>query len=236
MKRLIFLTSLIILSTIVMGQVKFGLKLSPHVTWVVVDNKTTKTNGARVNLSYGLMMDYYFTDNYAFATEFGITTFGANLSVPSEKAKEIAYNGTNFTNLNDLSYNYKLQYITVPAIIRMRTKEIGYTRYYAEFGFGFGYLFRSKADVNFADQKLENMNINNPDPEDKFDILPSRYSDKVNNLRVSMIFGAGIQYNLFGNSLLVAGLRYDNGLNSFTYDDRWNSSLNFISLTAGVLF
>ncbi len=236
MKRLTFLTTLLILSTIVNGQVKFGLKFSPHITWVTADNKTTTTNGARVNLSYGLMMDYYFTDNYAFATEFGITTFGGNLAVPSIKATEISYKGTNFANTGDLSYDYKLQYITAPAIIRMRTKEIGYLRYYAEFGFGFGYLFRSKADVSFADQSLSNVNINNPDPEDKFEILPSRYSDKVNSLRVSMIVGAGIQYNLFGNSLLVAGLRYDNGLNSFTYDDRWNSTLNFISLTAGVLF
>lgn len=236
MKRITFLSALLFLYLGSNAQIKLGLKFSPHVTWVTEDNKTTKSNGARINVAYGLMADYYFTENYAFGTELTVTTFGANLSVPASKVTAIEHNGKTHANTKDVSYDYKLQYIQIPAMLKMRTKEIGYLRYYAEFGFSMGILFRSKADVSFANVNIDNININDPDAQDEFKMLPTNYSDEVNTFRASMIFGAGVQYNFFGNSLLVGGIRYDNGLNSFTDDDSWNSSLQYISLTAGVLF
>ncbi len=237
MKKVIFLTALFSIHFVANAQMKFGLKVSPHYTWTATDNKNTKSNGGRVNASYGLMGDYYFSDNYALASEIAITTFGVNLSLPASQYTGVWYTNKLYpANNKDLMYNYKMEYIQVPLILRMRTKEIGYLRYYAEFGVGAGFLFRAKADIDFDGESLHNVTVNDPDAADKFDILNVRYSDRIRTLRTYMIFGAGIQYNFFGNSLLVAGLRYDNGLNRFTKDERWDTSLNFIALHAGVLF
>jgi hypothetical protein len=238
MKQVIFVMLAAILSLPTHAQIKLGFKLSPHITWASEDNKNTLSNGARINLSYGLVADYYFTENYAIATELAMTTYGVNLALPASKYTAIQSNGVNTpANGSDLTYDYRLQYFQMPLLLRMRTKEIGYLRYYGEFGLGAGWLMRSKADISGpAGVSYSNVNINEPDEVDKFDILEAKYSDDVNSLRLSMILGAGIQYNFFGNSLLFAGVRYDNGLNSFTSDSRWTTHLNFIALHAGILF
>lgn len=237
MKPVIFLISLFTVQFVANAQVKFGLKVSPHYSWATTNNKVTKSNGGRVNASYGLMMDWYFSENYAFASEVAMTSFGVNLSLPATKYAGIFYNNQTLPNNGkDLSYNYKMQYVQIPIMIRMRTKEIGYMRYYAELGLGLGILSRAKADIEYEGGKIDNMNVNAPDAADKFDIMNEKYSDRVQTLRTYMLIGAGIQYNFFGNSLLVAGLRYDNGLNRFTKDERWSTSLNCLALHAGVLF
>lgn len=138
--------------------------------------------------------------------------------------------------MDDLKYDYQLRYVAIPLMLKMRTNEIGHLRYYAEFGYSSGFLVRSKADVSLDKLQLSNVNINEPDDEDKFEINTQKYSDKVSPYRGSLLFGAGIQYNMFGSSMLIAGLRYDNGFTSFTKDDRWSSTLSNVALNIGVLF
>jgi hypothetical protein len=236
MKKLIFVTLCICFITTANAQLKIGLRVAPQITWSKTDNKSTSTNGTRVNLAYGLMLDYYFSENYALGTEFCINSYGTNLNLDKSKFTSVTHDGVAYNNIEDLKYDYQLRYIQVPLLLKMRTKEIGYIRYYAEFGAGMGILIRSKADVSLGTWNREKVNINEPDEEDKFTIDPTGYSDKVNSFRAAMIVGAGIQYNMFGNSLLVAGLRYDNGFTSFTKDDRWKTSLNYVALNIGVLF
>lgn len=236
MKKIFLATLGICLVAAVQAQVKIGVRIAPQLTWSKPDNKSTETNGTRVNLAYGLMLDYFFTDNYALGTEFSIGTFGTNLNLDKDKFTTIVHNGNSYTSTESLKYDYQLRYIQVPLLLKMRTKEIGYLRYYAEFGVGAGFLIRSKADISMDQFNLENVNVNEPDDEDKFQINPTHYSDKVSSFRGSLIIGAGIQYNMFGNSMLVAGLRYDNGFTSFTQDDRWKTSLNYVALNVGVLF
>lgn len=240
MKKLILATIAISLVVTVHAQIKIGVRVAPQMTWSTSDNKNTTTNGTRINAAYGLMLDYFFTDNYALGTEFSIQSFGTNLNVSKNRFTSVSYtdNGVAQTvsNVDDLKYDYQLRYITIPLMLKMRTNEIGHLRYYAEFGYASGFLIRSKADVSLDKLQLSNVNINEPDDEDKFEINTQKYSDKVSSYRGSLVFGAGIQYNMFGNSMLVAGLRYDNGFTSFTKDDRWSTTLSNVALNIGVLF
>ena len=52
----------------------------------------------------------------------------------------------------------------------MRTNEIGYLRYYAEFGLNNCFLGRARADVSSSSVNLTDVNINDPDDADKFDL------------------------------------------------------------------
>ncbi|MES2560008.1 MAG: porin family protein [Bacteroidota bacterium] len=243
MKKIILATLAISLVVSVKAQIKIGVRVAPQMTWSTSDNKSTTTNGTRINVAYGMMLDYFFTENYALGTEFGIQSFGTNLNLDKSRYSSITYTDrennnavTTIANLEDLTYDYQLRYITVPIMLKMRTNEIGNLRYYAEFGYASGFLIRSKADVSMDRFELTNVNINEPDDEDKFDINTQKYSDKVSSYRGSLVFGAGVQYNIFGNSMLIAGLRYDNGFTSFTSDDRWSTSLSNVALNIGMLF
>jgi hypothetical protein len=241
MKKVILATLAISFGIAAEAQIKLGVRVAPQITWSSTDNKNTSTNGTRVNATYGLMLDYFFTENYSLGTEFGIQSFGTNLNLSKSRYTSIFYNDNNvpriIPNDDDLKYDYQLRYITIPIILKMRTNEIGNIRYYAEFGYSSGFLVRSKADISMADKfQLSNVNINDPDAEDQFEINTQKYSDKVSAYRGSLIFGAGIQYNLFGQSQLIAGLRYDNGITSFTSDERWSTTMHNIALNVGILF
>ncbi|MES2780261.1 MAG: porin family protein [Bacteroidota bacterium] len=238
MKKIILATLAISFVISATAQIKIGIRVAPQITWSTSDNKNTETNGTRINAAYGLMLDYFFTENYALGTEIGIQSFGTNLNLSKTRYTSITYNygASSVSNLEDLKYDYQLRYVAVPIILKMRTNEIGYLRYYAEFGYSSGFLIRSKADVSMDKLQLTNVNINDPDAEDQFNIETQKYSDKVSSYRGALIIGAGIQYNMFGNSMLVAGLRYDNGFTSFTKDERWSTALSNIALNIGVLF
>jgi opacity protein-like surface antigen len=103
-----------------------------------------------------------------------------------------------------------------------------------------GFLFKSKADFSSSKQDVNNVDVNSPDPADKFTLhytgQPDPLNTEVNFFRSSLIIGAGVQYNVFGNTMLIAGLRYDNALTDFTAEDRWKAKLNFVALHLGVLF
>jgi hypothetical protein len=219
--------------TPVFAQIKMGIKVSPQLTWTNTDSKSITTGSSHINISYGLVIDYHINENYSFGTEFSIGTFGGSIKPDS------VYISNKSAAAKDLEYTYKLQYINVPLIIKMRTKEIGYIRYYAEFGLGMSYNFKAKADISSpsASVDLKNVDVNSPDPKDKLTVQnDGELSQGVNFFRSSIIIGAGIQYNAFGNTLLVAGLRYDNALNDFTDEERWKSSMNFLALHLGVMF
>lgn len=220
------------------AQIKIGLRAAPQLTWSIHDNKSTTTNGTRVNAGYGLMIDYYFTENYAISTEFTIQSMGTNLHLSNTKFDSVIITSSkqSVKTTEDLTYDYKMRYLQVPLLLKMRTKDIGFIRYYAEFGVSLNILTRARANVSSGNFELDDVNINKPDDADEFSIKPNDYDDGIRLLRTGLVIGAGVQYELFGNSLLVAGVRFDNGLNSFTRDDKWDARLSYIALNVGVLF
>lgn len=236
MKKLIIAFLFLLSVTTVSAQIKIGLRAAPQLTWSTPDNKSTSTNGTRVNFGYGLTIDRYFSENYAIGTEFTLLYFGTNLNLDQSKFTSVTHNGVQIQATEDLSYNYKMSYIQVPLLIKMRTKEIGYMRYYAEFGAAAAFLTRAKADVEMNTLSLDDVNVNEPDDEDKFSIEPTSYKDGVKSLRGSVIIGAGLMYNVHSESYLTVGLRYDRSFTSFTEDDRWKTGLDCLALNVGFLF
>jgi hypothetical protein len=237
MRKIFYIIAIICLYQTANAQVKLGLRVAPQLTWSKADNKVTSTNGTRVNLAYGLMLDYSFNENYAIGTEFSLQTFGTNLNIDQSRFTNLVDDNGTYLATDDLKYNYKLNYIQVPILLKMRTKEIGYIRYYAEFGFSAGFLTKAKADISMGNSfERENVNVNDPDDEDDFRIAPTNYDTRASSFRAGLIFGAGIQYNIFANSLLVAGLRFDNGYSNFVKDDKLKTNISYLALNVGILF
>lgn len=237
MKAFFSFTILCLLLISANAQIRLGLRFAPQLTWASVDNKNVTSSASQVNAAYGLMLNYQFTDNYAFGTELCFNSFTTNLVLPKSRFAYIQDNlGHQYTNKDDLKYEYKLNYLQVPVLLKMQMNEMGAFRGYAEFGFNFGFLIRAKADVTMDTLSLSNVNINSPDDDDRFSIFNTKYSDHVNTIRTSLVIGAGVLYKISGTTQLVIGVRYDNGFSSFTSDDRWSTSLNYLALNCGILF
>lgn len=235
MKKLITVLVLFVgFANLTKAQIKLGLKIAPQLTLVSTESKGISSSGVSFNMPYGLMVDYYFTENYAFATEFSIAGYSGNLTA---KNVDVIRAGVTATS-QDVKYDYNLRYISVPLLIRMRTKEIGYWRYFAEFGLDNNFLIKSVADVSSNSFSLSDVNINNPDKADEFTIKSNgkNISDDVSFYRGALVIGLGAQYNVFGNTLLVGSVRYNNAFTNFTQDDEWKARMHGIALNIGVLF
>jgi opacity protein-like surface antigen len=228
---------LIILPIFTHAQVKIGLRSAPHLTWASSDNKNTFSNGTRINASYGLMVDYYFVDNYAIGTELSILSLGVNVNIKKDRYNGVGVGGRNYPALANLNYDYRLQYFQIPLLIKMRTNEIGHLRYYGEFGFSAAFRTNAKADIQTTGLKLQNVNVNNPEEEDRISFTDKpEFRDDVALFRAGIIIGAGVQYNVIGNSLLQLGIRYEDGINSFTKSTQWKTSVNYVALNVGFIF
>jgi hypothetical protein len=222
---------------------RFGLKGSLNINWFKANTKNIENGGVKMGYSYGVMGDYNLTKNYAFSSEFLITDIRANLKLANPMKESTDINGdSTFNTFSAASIDYKIKYVQIPLSIKFKTKEIGLITYWAQFGFAPCFLARAKADYLGVtpEDEYAKLAVNDKD-NDKYHLVDSKdnalFNDKVFFIRIPLIIGAGIEYNLAGNTSLYAGLRMDNGFaNTFTKDDKTKANLNYVSINAGIFF
>ena len=242
MKKILFLIIIALISTNVVFSQKandkkfrFGLEISPAVGWMKTDNKNYSTSGVNFAYAYGLMTDFNFSSNYAFATGIEVNNNGGLLSY----TKDLVYNTDKF---NVTSTNYKLRYLNIPLSLKLRTNEIGTITYYGQFGVDLGIKIKALAnedgiaDGSTTTSTLTDVNV----------------SKDVEFARLALNIGLGLEMNLVGSTSFIIGINYNNG---FTNVLKSNSNLllsgnvasstaaanpklisNFIALKLGILF
>lgn len=103
-----------------------------------------KDQGNVLGFSWGLIGDYYFTDNYAIATGFLLTNSGGHIL-----ATRITESGvTNIKNQVSLAdFTYYLQYAEIPLNIKFRTDELPFQsiRLFGQMGISAGLNISKKA-------------------------------------------------------------------------------------------
>ena len=191
---------------------KFGIKLSPNVSWMKPKNNDISSDGSLLKAGFGLIADIHFTENYAIGTGVNVSANGGELSyfdVWSEGDQHyvIRRNRT-----------YNLQNVEVPITLKMRTNEIGYITYWGQFGVGLGAHIQGRADDEMGflyESETADANgsyvVSRRDgrTEDDINIMDD---DDLRLFRLSFIVGAGIEYNLGGTTSIVAGVTFNNGL------------------------
>jgi len=186
---------------------KLGLTVHPTFGWIKSDVQNVKNDGMRMGFSYGLIGDFLFADNYAFSTGLMLSTINGQTETTT---------GTT-TNKNV----YKLQYLEIPAKIKLLTNDINGIRYFGEFGLGNGFNVRAKQDVksNVASEVRDNEDI----------------GSRIGFYRGSIILGGGAEISTSGKTRILAGLTFDNG---FTDIQKGSGTLknSYIGLNFGVFF
>lgn len=274
MKKINILILLCFLTTLSLAQAtkttsnkyRLGFKASPNVSWLASDNGNMTVGEKSLQFGYGLNFDIFFAENYAIGTGFNINNTGGKYSYFAEYTGEDKdVQGTVLYDMKQVgltSRDLRLQYLQIPLTFKMKTAEIGYITYWGQFGLGLNMNFKAISDdqidfLSYQDKNSLEWTTSNREStsSEKNDI-----KNEVNIFSSNLIFAAGIEYNISGNTSILAGLTFQNGFtdalkgdgvakdsntNTFMYNNDSQKTLktfelsglpNYVELNIGILF
>jgi hypothetical protein len=234
---------------------RMGFKASPNISWFQPKDKHFLAEGANLRFGYGFIADIFFSENYAFGTGLNIYRNGGSISyLELDKISAADYIYRRYQT-------YSNQYVEVPITFKLRTNEIGYVTYWAQFGFGAGVNIGARGDDErnylFQQDLVEDQLVWVASERETVLEENADLAQNVALFRASMIIAAGIEYSLSGTTSILVGLTYNNGFtNSFARKDvlktekdgpifnannrpetvRLNAVANAIELNVGILF
>lgn len=178
------------LSTNAQQIIGFSIHADPAVSWFSSDNSKVKNDGARAGFNFGLTFNRFFAPNYAFSAGINILSAGGKLS--NSDTTYLNVSGSKSKVLPGNSIVYRMQYITFPVGLKLRTNQIGYTRFFTDLGLVPKIVVNRKLDV--PSLSLSDLNA----------------SDELGLFNLSYHVTAGVEYSLGGTTALVFGLDFDN--------------------------
>jgi hypothetical protein len=180
------------------------------------DSKKIDRDGANFGFGGGLALDNYFKENYAFSTGIFILGTGGNLRF--QDSIEFKSDGVLDTLPPGSTAKYKLQYITIPISLKLKSNEIGYSRFYAHLGINTHLNVKATGDVDLAGISGEDI------------------KDEVQFFNLSYFFGGGLEYSLGGNTALIGGLYWTSGIWDISRNEAYRAHFGSVSLRVGVKF
>jgi len=171
-----------------MAQVEIGLQLSPTISgnrFVAEDRYGFEKESNKLRLGVGVVVDYFFAQNYAFST--GLMYRG--------KGAEISYIETDDSGApRRLKDDITVQYIQLPVTLKLFTNEVapGTILY-----FQVGGALNTKVAAQVNDKKV----INNEKVIKRFNIFEA-----------DAILGGGVEFQLGQSTKVFGGLTYHRGL------------------------
>lgn len=218
---------------------RIGFKIIPGFDWTKAVSNDVQKDGMGIGFSFGVMSDIRLADNYFFTPELNITTMSNSMKLKSDSIYYLA--GNNTQDYNKISYKYSLKYIEIPLTFKFRTKESNGMRYWGQFGVAPGFLIGNNVTVLASPVSTGTKNFPSdekfiPNDANNFNLDFTKHIDDINFLRASMILGAGIEYNLSGNTSFYAGIRFNNGFTDILDDKKSKMINNVMGLELGFFF
>jgi hypothetical protein len=174
---------------------RMGFKGDLNTSWLQPQEKDFVNEGAVFRAGFGFIADIHFTANYAFGTGLNIIRNGGEMSYfASDKVGDVDV-------IARVTRDYSIQYLQIPLTFKLRTNEIGYMTYFGQFGVGLGFNTKAVGSerLDYVYELVqEGMSISWEDSnipsytEDK-----ENFTDDISLIRMSMIFSAGVEYNVF---------------------------------------
>ncbi|WP_148233531.1 outer membrane beta-barrel protein [Pseudopedobacter saltans] len=186
---------------------KLGLTAHPTIGWIRSDVNSINSDGVKLGFSYGVLGDFLFRESYAFSTALKLTTINGK----TESTEGATTN----------KQTYKLQYIEIPAKLKLLTGDDKEVRFYGEFGLGNAFNVRAKADVK---------SNNSANTAEGLDIYK-----RTSFYRGSIIIGGGAEIATSGKTRILAGLTFDNGFTDIQKGDGALKS-SYLGINLGVFF
>lgn len=189
-----------------------GLTLSPNVGFSVPRQLSHESFKSSAHFGYGFIFDANFTQTYAIGT--GISVF--------HTGGVISYFSQDNATINRVELTQRLQYVELPLTFKMRTKEIGYTTYWGQFGVGLGLNVRAEGTairtavaLKDSTQGWESVLTVSTLPGPPVDV---DLADQTRLFRPALIVGLGLERRFTGTTALALGIRYNVGIRT-QYED-----------------
>jgi len=93
----------------------------PQISWLKPDKDEVESRGNKAGYNFGVVMDRFFAENYAFSTGLTINTTGGKLRYTQDDGAK-------------LDVEYQLRYIEVPLGLKLRSNDFHRTNFYGRFG------------------------------------------------------------------------------------------------------
>lgn len=229
MRIVILLITFSLLSSYSYSQTKlrFGLTASPLISWMKADASEIEKGKIRGGIGYGLLLDIKFSENYVLSTGTSFSHVGGNLTYTNSL---LFLNTGDSTFIPDANARFKLQFIDIPVVFKLRTNEIGYITYYGSFGMIASLRIKARVDMEVAGQEIFT-NDNFIKRKDETGTFESTF------FNISLHVGGGIEYALNDKTALLAGAFFNNGfLNTVKDGDDDKTLVNSVGLIVGILF
>ena len=224
-KHRLQIASIIVIWLMISGNIKsqdlqFSLYADPLIGWFSSDTRETVNEGARPGFSLGLIFDTYFADNYAFST--GISMMNVSGRVSYSDTTTIRFKNST-TELNpEETITYKVQYLSIPVGLKLRTNEIGYMTLFTNVGLDPRIVIGGRAHIPSQDIEKEDI------------------TEELKKFNLGFHITIGTEYSLGGTTALVFGLRYENNFIDVTkdFDDQPEDklTLHIIRFRMGINF
>lgn len=174
------------------AQVEIGLKLSPSVSSLAASSPgqyNFKKDGSLASIGGGLVVDYFFGQNYAFGTGLWLTGKGGTFT----------YNEPAIAGSPLLKQKVRLQYVEVPVTVKLFTNEVTDD---VKLYFQVGGVVSGLTGARINDEKYFT-DFNNEQKRSRSHFL---FAD------LGLLGGAGAEYQLGQSTKVFAGLSYHHGL------------------------
>ncbi len=211
---------------------RFGAQVSPTVSWLSSDHSKVLGGGVDLGLKLGAQAEFGFAENYFFTIGIGFGLgHGGKLQfadggdiLPESALSDEVPEAIRHNFEPDTKIDYKLNYLEIPVGLKLRTREYGYIRYFAEIPIiTLGAVTRAKGSINSSNLDVNKENIR----------------DDVNRLNAQWGLGGGLEYNFSETNAILFGLYYHQGFFDVTSTrpDSNDKAINhLISFKIGVLF
>jgi hypothetical protein len=198
-KIIIFVIIALIPGRILVAQdYRYGIYAAPVISWFTTDAKEVRNKGAQAGFAFSISAERHLTDNWYFTSGIAYTSGSARLvsTAPS------FFRFPDHTSLVDAGdpVIYRLQYISIPVGLKIKTAEKGYFTYFAEFGLDPKVVINGKADIPSIGIRGESA------------------MTETRRLNLAYHAAGGAEYSIDGNTSLILGLGYESNIFDITKD------------------
>ena len=181
------------------AQFEIGLKVSPSITSLRVEAPTSsafKSDGSKFSFGGGLVVDYFFGENYAFSTGLLLTGKGGTISYTDRKNTGGFAGPVAFTATQKIS----MQYLEIPLSVKLFTNEIApETRLYFQVGGSLNVPIGTRINGSkfYTDEATG---------------AETKASEHVRFFDADALAGLGVEYQLAKSTKIFGGVSYHRGL------------------------
>jgi opacity protein-like surface antigen len=205
---------------------RVGVKLGPTLDWASVGSTAVSSDGVRLGANFGLVYDYYFTNNFAVSSGVNLKLFRLKYTFTDRRRVEDFLEDANVRVSRRLSATN----IEIPLMVKGRYDVADLFFLYAEAGAGLSFNLKDYGKDQYSFYWV--------------DYQAQDYEDCTNQyrpLQFSMIVGLGAEYQINRNLSVFAQLTFDHSFsNAFvrTLEKQTGSIVrnNFIGLEFGVMY